>query len=52
MNNQKFCKAIKSKQDHNQPANSTTAMTDDEKIDAAAATILKLYRSAFEKLAK
>ena len=27
-------------------------MTDDEKIDMAAAQILKLYRPAFEELAK
>ena len=31
---------------------STIEKTDDEIIDAAAAKILKLYRSAFEKLAK
>ena len=30
----------------------TIEMTDDEKIDFVAARILKLYRSAFEELAK
>lgn len=29
-----------------------TPMTDDEKIDLAAARILELYRPAFEELAK
>ena len=32
--------------------NNTAAMTDDEKIDLAAARILELYRPAFEELAK
>ena len=33
-------------------ANTPTPMTDEEKIDAAAARILELYRPAFEELAK
>ena len=36
MNKQKFCKAIKSKQDHNQPAKSKKNMTDDESSHIAA----------------
>jgi hypothetical protein len=32
--------------------NNNEQMTDDEKIDLAAAHILKIYRPAFEELAK
>ena len=39
--------------DFSESKNDTSAeMTDDEKIDMAAAQILKLYRPAFEELAK
>lgn len=36
----------------NSAAEAGDAMTDDEKIDAAAARILKEYRRAFEELAR
>ena len=52
MNPKKYDKSTQTKKNNTKPLKSKITMTDDEKIDVAAAKILNLYRPAFEELAK